>query len=201
MKVTLKRPLGIVFAERGAPGEAAGVRVDELVAGGNAAAAGLQTGDVLVRVSATLLKDGKEGQFEREGYGSRPYTNWERQMIDVRVCDFDTVMNAISSNNERWGITDVVLELERGPGAGAPKAALAPEPMAPPPAPEPAAATQVALEVLSPQGERVQARAAAACARATRASHTLGALTSDARCRAFRPRWRARRPTACCATP
>jgi hypothetical protein len=35
-------------------------------------------------------------------------------MIDVRVCDFETIMNAISSNNERWGIMDVVLELERG---------------------------------------------------------------------------------------
>jgi hypothetical protein len=75
VKATLRRPLGIVFAERGKPGEAAGVRIDELTAGGNAASAGLQIGDVLVRVSATLLKSGAEGQYEKEGYGQRPYTN------------------------------------------------------------------------------------------------------------------------------
>ena len=50
-------------------------RIDELTAGGNAASAGLQIGDVLVRVSATLLKSGAEGQYEKEGYGQRPYTN------------------------------------------------------------------------------------------------------------------------------
>jgi len=79
-------------------------------------------------------------------------------MIDVRACDFDTIMNAISSNNERWGIMDVVLELERGVNAGAPRPAAAPEPMAPPEPPAAPAATLVELEILSPQGESTKAR-------------------------------------------
>ena len=78
LSVTLRRPLGIVFAERGAAGASAGVFVEELVRGGNAEKAGVRVGDVLARVSATVLKDGKEGQFEKEGYGQRPYTNWDR---------------------------------------------------------------------------------------------------------------------------
>jgi hypothetical protein len=48
-------------------------------AGGNAEKDGrVQAGDVLVKCSATLLKAGKEGEFEREGYGQRPYDNWEQ---------------------------------------------------------------------------------------------------------------------------
>lgn len=109
---------------------------------------------------------GKEGQFEREGYGQRPYDNWDRIMFDCRgqvmegedvatallcihtqgiqtqqwhasaavdadtcvgatesgwcVQDFDTVMSALGSNNERWGINDITLELLRpAPGAAA----------------------------------------------------------------------------------
>ena len=206
VKATLRRPLGIVFAERGKPGEAAGVRIDELTPGGNAASAGLQIGDVLVRVSATLLKDGKEGQYEKEGYGQRPYTNWSRQMIDVRACDFETIMNAISSNNERWGIMDVVLELERGSGAGAGPVA-APEPMAPPPPPPPAAETLVELDILSPQGESIKVRGARVFARRGRVRCARGrqARWPHKRSPYFvaspRRLWcPARRPAACCAT-
>ena len=47
-------------------------------AGGNAEKSGkVQVGDVLSRCSATVLKSGKEGEFEAEGYGKRPYDNWE----------------------------------------------------------------------------------------------------------------------------
>lgn len=35
-------------------------------------------GDVLTRCSATVLKTGAEGEFEKEGYGKTPYNNWER---------------------------------------------------------------------------------------------------------------------------
>ena len=103
-----------------------------------------------------MLKDGKEGEYEREGYGKRLYTNWKKVMFstegevchlttlcllwdvfsivcDVMSClfwqsapcpavetgdvtwvqDFDTVMKAIASNTERWGIFDVDMELKR----------------------------------------------------------------------------------------
>jgi hypothetical protein len=45
-------------------------------------------GDVLSKCSATILKAGKENQFEREGYGQRPYDNWETIMFDCngQVC-------------------------------------------------------------------------------------------------------------------
>jgi hypothetical protein len=47
-------------------------------AGGNAEKSGkVQVGDVLSRCSATVLKSGKEGEFEAEDYGKRPYDNWE----------------------------------------------------------------------------------------------------------------------------
>ena len=36
----------------------------------------------MLRCSAYVLKSGKEGDFEREGYGQRPYTNWEQIMFD-----------------------------------------------------------------------------------------------------------------------
>ena len=34
------------------------------------------------RCSATVLKDGMEGKYEKEGYGQRLYTNWEKIMFD-----------------------------------------------------------------------------------------------------------------------
>jgi GH24 family phage-related lysozyme (muramidase) len=40
------------------------------------------------RCSATVLKDGAEGQYEKEGYGQRPYLNWKQVMFDCQgqVC-------------------------------------------------------------------------------------------------------------------
>jgi len=168
--VTLRRPLGIIFGERGSGGV---VFVEELVTDGNAARDGtVQVGDVLVRCSATVLKSGKDVVSAAEGYGDRPYDNWEQLMFDCvspppdrlgvpcprpppagrsreprprpararppvggdrdrppdprpprpdtrtqRGEDFNTVMSAIGSNNPRWGINDVTLEFQRGPGA------------------------------------------------------------------------------------
>ena len=37
---------------------------------------------MLDQCSAIVLKAGKEGQYEKEGYGQRPYDNWETVMID-----------------------------------------------------------------------------------------------------------------------
>jgi ferredoxin len=174
LSVTLRRPLGIVFEERvkGAP---EGVFVDELVPGGNAAKAGVAVGDVLLRCSATVLKDGKEGAFEKEGYGARPFTNFDRVMFDASGQDFDTVMGAIASNNERWGIMDVVLEFSRAGGSALPKAAApaaaaaAAAPAAAPAPPPPAAAsTLVEVDILSPTGACTKAR------RWLHESHELG---------------------------
>ncbi len=163
LSVTLRRPLGIVFEERvkGAP---EGVFVDEVVPGGNAAKAGVAVGDVLLRCSATVLKSGTEGQFEKEGYGATPYTNFDRVMFDASGQDFDTVMGAIASNNERWGIMEVVLEFARAGGAAAPAAAPAAAAAAPPPAAAPApappaaASTLVEVDILSPTGACTKAR-------------------------------------------
>ena len=40
------------------------------------------------RVSATVLKEGKSGQYQREGYGSQPYSNFEQIMFDCQNQDF-----------------------------------------------------------------------------------------------------------------
>ena len=41
----------------------------------------IRAGDQLVACSATVLKAGKEGEYEREGYGRRPYDSFERIMF------------------------------------------------------------------------------------------------------------------------
>jgi len=88
------------------------VFVEALVKGGNAEATNkIRVGDVISKCSATVLKSGKEGQYESEGYGQRPYTNWETIEFDCHNQDFDTVMSAIDSNNPRWGINTVTLVL------------------------------------------------------------------------------------------
>lgn len=47
-----------------------------------------------------------------EGYG-KTYSNWEKIYFNCRSQSFDTIMKAIGSNNERWGIFDCTLEFER----------------------------------------------------------------------------------------
>lgn len=102
----------------------------------------MQVGDVLTRCSAVLLKAGKEGEFQREGHGQRPYDNFEQvtavcaaapgmvlsggPMLSIQPwpffvqvwfdCSgkkFDTVMAALGSNSERWGIFNIQLEFQR----------------------------------------------------------------------------------------
>jgi len=43
---------------------------------------------VLTKCSAVVLKAGKEGQYEKEGYGQRPYDNWETILFNCegQVC-------------------------------------------------------------------------------------------------------------------
>jgi S1-C subfamily serine protease len=81
LRVTLKRPLGLVFAER-VKGSAGGVFVEEVTSNSNAAKAGVRVGDVLLRCSAVVLKTGKEGAFANEGYGATPFTNFERIIFE-----------------------------------------------------------------------------------------------------------------------
>ncbi len=65
------------------------VFVEEILPGGNADKAGrIKVGDVVRKCSATVLKSGKEGSYESEGYGQRPYDNWDVIMFDCegQVC-------------------------------------------------------------------------------------------------------------------
>ncbi|CAK0751030.1 hypothetical protein CVIRNUC_002036 [Coccomyxa viridis] len=111
VQVTLKKPMGLILADSKT---SQNVFVEEVIPDGNAEKSGkVQVGDILSRCSATVLKDGREGKYEKEGYGQRLYTNWEKIMFDCEGEDFDTVMKALSSNTERWGIFDVTLELKR----------------------------------------------------------------------------------------
>jgi hypothetical protein len=87
--------------------------IEEVKPGSNAEKAGVKVGDEMAQCSAVVLKTGKEGQYEREGYGQRPYQNWEKTMIDCEGVGFDTVMGAIQSNNSRWGFTSVDFVLTR----------------------------------------------------------------------------------------
>ena len=52
------------------------------------------------RCSATVLKDGREGKYEKEGYGQRLYTNWEKIMFDCEG-EVKAVM-AICLLDVRW---------------------------------------------------------------------------------------------------
>jgi hypothetical protein len=72
-----------------------------------------QVGDILLEVSAVTLKAGTEGQYENEGYGQRPFDNFEKSMMKCVGQSFDTIMSAISSNNPRWGYTTVDMVILR----------------------------------------------------------------------------------------
>ena len=88
-EVALARPLGIVFEEIGTAAQPQGVKVIDV--GGNAAASGkVSVGDVLVGVTAVRYIGG-------EYLGkARP----ERDIFPASQMDFDTVVDAISSNEE-----------------------------------------------------------------------------------------------------
>ena len=97
-EVALEKPCGIVFEELD-PNFARGVKVLELVEGGNAAASGaVQAEDLLVGVSAVRFVGAK----------------FERNMYDATKMDFDTVVDAIGSNEEKWNCNEVFLQFKRG---------------------------------------------------------------------------------------
>ena len=94
-EVRLSRPCGIVFEEV-EPNR--GVYVQGLVEGGNASYEGtLKEGDVLVGVTAIQISGAK----------------WERRLIPARRFGFDVAVNAIGSNERKWGCDDVILLVER----------------------------------------------------------------------------------------
>ncbi|KAI8469298.1 MAG: hypothetical protein J3K34DRAFT_522286 [Monoraphidium minutum] len=115
--VTLPKPVGVVFSQK----EGTPVFIESVVPGGNADKAGILPGDILSQCSAITLKAGKEGAYEREGHGARPYDNFDSVMIDTEDLAFKTVMAALKSNNDRWGVKTVTLVVRRLPaeeGAG-----------------------------------------------------------------------------------
>lgn len=94
-EISMVKPLGIVFEEIEA---GKGVYVSDLVEGGNAERQGVvQKGDILIGVTAIKVVGAK----------------WERRLIPARDLSFDVVVNAISSNEMKWGCEDVVLQFER----------------------------------------------------------------------------------------
>lgn len=95
-EVSLKKPLGIVFEEFD---NKPGVYVKELVEGGNAEkkAGSIQVDDVLIGITAVKVVGAK----------------YERRLIPARKFDFDTMVGAIGSNEERFSCYDVVLMFER----------------------------------------------------------------------------------------
>ena len=100
--------MGIIFEEVN-PGKPNGVVVAGLVEGGNADLDGrILIGDRLVKVSAVQF--GGQESLVKLGSGQM-FTAVSRSMIPVLALPFDVIMNAIASNEGRWGYTDVALEL------------------------------------------------------------------------------------------
>ena len=95
-EVALPKPCGIVFEELD-PNFARGVKVLELVEGGNAQKSGaVQAEDLLVGVSAVRFVGAK----------------FERNMYDATKMDFDTVVDAIGSRKVE--LQRVFLQFKRG---------------------------------------------------------------------------------------
>jgi len=94
-EVSLEKPLGIIFEEIEA---GQGLYVQDLVEGGNAERSGqVNIGDNLVAMTAVKVVGAK----------------YERRLIPSRRFDFDTMVGAMGSNDEKWGCNDVVILLER----------------------------------------------------------------------------------------
>mmetsp|Transcript_12588 Transcript_12588/g.27950 ORF Transcript_12588/g.27950 Transcript_12588/m.27950 type:complete len:221 (+) Transcript_12588:129-791(+) len=93
-EVEIARPLGIVFEEVAAD-EPRGVKVCELVPGGNAEACGLVgVGDLLIAATGTRQIGAK----------------FERQLIQTDVLDYDTIISCIGSNIEKYGCSGPILQ-------------------------------------------------------------------------------------------
>lgn len=94
-EISSVKPLGIIFEEIEI---GRGVFVADLVEGGNAEVQGqVQKGDILIGVTAIKVVGAK----------------WERRLIPARDLSFDVVVDAIGSNEMKWGCEDVVLQFER----------------------------------------------------------------------------------------
>jgi S1-C subfamily serine protease len=99
IQLTIKKPLGLVLAERVQTGD---VFVEEVAPGGNAASTGqVRVGDVVSKTSATVLKSSSQESYGKAGHGDRLYDSWETVEFECEGQTFDTVMSAIGSNNER----------------------------------------------------------------------------------------------------
>ena len=101
-EVILDKPMGIVFEET-VPNAPKGVRVAEVLEGSNAAAAAtpIGVGDELVAVTGVKVVGAKH----------------ERMLVPAQELDFDTIMSAIGSNEQKWGCPDVILQLKRAPSS------------------------------------------------------------------------------------
>lgn len=141
-EVALPKPLGIEFEEL----DARGLKVIGVVAGGNAAKSGtIRVDDELVGVTAVRAPrapprvrarphtpraaDGHAARAPRAGrvpaagaaHGQIRMVGakFERQMFACAKWDFDTVVDAIGSNSEKFGCEDVVLQFRRAATATA----------------------------------------------------------------------------------
>ena len=97
-EVAIEKPLGIQFEEKGPVIGKSGVKVIGLVDGGNAKKCGkVEAGDELVGVTAIQYVGSK----------------WERKMFDCSKWGFDTVVDAIASNEPKFDCVDVILQFSR----------------------------------------------------------------------------------------
>lgn len=94
-ELKLPKPCGILFEEIEV---GKGVYVAGVVEGGNADRQGMiKEGDVLVGVTAIRVSGAK----------------FERRLLPARNWGFDLVVNAIGSNEMKWGCENVILLVER----------------------------------------------------------------------------------------
>lgn len=112
-EVLIERPLGIGFEEDGPIVGKSGVSVTQIVEdsnaakgtqvlqnvnGSNVAVSGkVEIGDKLIAVTAIRFVGSK----------------WERELFNCRKWSFDTVVDAIGSNQEKFISDHVILQLER----------------------------------------------------------------------------------------
>ncbi len=107
-KLRIQKPLGIILEE---VYDGKGAFVVQVNKGSNAEKAGVKVGELLVACSAATLKAGKEGKYAETGYGGRPFDNWEIVMFPCIDTPFKSIMQALASNNDRWGINTISVAL------------------------------------------------------------------------------------------
>lgn len=112
-EVLVQRPLGIAFEEDGPLFGKNGVSVAQVVADSNAAKGKqvLRAVDGVNRAVEGKVKAGDKliGVTAIQFVGSK----WERKLFDCRKWGFDTVVDAIGSNEEKFVSDFVILQFER----------------------------------------------------------------------------------------